>query len=304
MVICSPEIYPDKRAINFFPPHSQHDADQEVPSHEAADTVDADTEVPSNEATNTVEADTEVPSNEATHTVEADTEVPSNEAADTVDADTEVPSNKAAQDIVAVSINALKGCLKLPKIHVTNTCENCRKLMVKPTWTFSENRHFATIPEKSIPNIEQTAASDPPFSGSIPVDQLEISYTRGSGPGGQHVNKVNTKVEIRFHIPSADWLPDWIKPRLTELAAGKINKSGYLIVKSDKTRKQILNQADCMEKIRRLVFTASKKPNEPTEEDLQLKAKRIARAQREVLRLKRDHSLKKQNRQSPGAYDV
>lgn len=57
-------------------------------------------------------------------------------------------------------------------------------------------------------------------------------------------------------------------------AAGKINKTGYLIIKSDKTRKQILNQADCIEKIRKLVFTASKKPDEPTEEDMQLKAKR------------------------------
>merc|ERR1712112_155268 len=52
------------------------------------------------------------------------------------------------------------------------------------------------------------------FSGYIPVDQLKLTYMRSSGPGGQNVNKVNSKVDMRFHLESANWLPDWIKARL------------------------------------------------------------------------------------------
>ena len=46
------------------------------------------------------------------------------------------------------------------------------------------------------------------------VDKLTVSYTRSSGPGGQNVNKVNTKAEVRFHIDSADWLPAEAKQKL------------------------------------------------------------------------------------------
>lgn len=54
------------------------------------------------------------------------------------------------------------------------------------------------------------------FSGYIPVEKLELSYCRSSGPGGQHVNKVNTKVDLRFHLKSADWLSEETKAQLAE----------------------------------------------------------------------------------------
>ena len=55
---------------------------------------------------------------------------------------------------------------------------------------------------------------------------------------------------------------------------GKINKEGYLIIKSEKTRKQILNQADCLDKVRHMIFQACVKPKELTEEDKQKIEKR------------------------------
>ena len=42
----------------------------------------------------------------------------------------------------------------------------------------------------------------------IPIDQLEIKFVRSSGPGGQNVNKLNTKAEIRFNLHSAEWLDE------------------------------------------------------------------------------------------------
>ncbi|XP_046577662.1 peptidyl-tRNA hydrolase ICT1, mitochondrial-like [Haliotis rubra] len=137
------------------------------------------------------------------------------------------------------------------------------------------------------------------FSGYIPINKLDIKYSRGSGPGGQNVNKVNTKVEVRFHVESADWIPQWIRERLLEKEAGRITKGGYLVVTSDATRKQMLNQADCMEKIRTVIFGAGELPRELTEQEKTVRDRRMAKAKQAMLKEKRHHSLKKQHRQTP-----
>lgn len=54
------------------------------------------------------------------------------------------------------------------------------------------------------------------FNGFIPIDQLEITYSRSSGPGGQNVNTVNTKVDLRFNVKNAKWLSDDLKDKLLE----------------------------------------------------------------------------------------
>uniref|UniRef100_A0A0B6ZMY7 Large ribosomal subunit protein mL62 n=1 Tax=Arion vulgaris TaxID=1028688 RepID=A0A0B6ZMY7_9EUPU len=125
------------------------------------------------------------------------------------------------------------------------------------------------------PQVSTNSKGQEQFTGYIPVDQLKITVSRSSGPGGQSVNTTNSKVEIRFHVESASWIPDWIKPRVTEQAEGKITKDGFLVIRSDMTRKQILNQADCMNKLRNLIFAASVLPKEPTKEEIKLKNQRI-----------------------------
>ncbi|CAH8861422.1 unnamed protein product [Trichobilharzia szidati] len=61
------------------------------------------------------------------------------------------------------------------------------------------------------PSINQES-----FSGYIPLNELQISYMYSGGPGGQHVNKNKTKVEVRFHVPSASWIPEKAKQLLME----------------------------------------------------------------------------------------
>ncbi|KAF7243791.1 hypothetical protein EG68_10779 [Paragonimus skrjabini miyazakii] len=70
---------------------------------------------------------------------------------------------------------------------------------------------------------DQLSKASPPkkeqadrFQGFIPLDDLQISYSLSSGPGGQHVNKTRSKVEIRFHIPSASWIPENVRSHLME----------------------------------------------------------------------------------------
>lgn len=48
------------------------------------------------------------------------------------------------------------------------------------------------------------------------MDQLQVTYDRSSGPGGQNVNKVATKVDLRFHVNNANWISDEVKKRLHE----------------------------------------------------------------------------------------
>lgn len=55
------------------------------------------------------------------------------------------------------------------------------------------------------------------MSSSVYVsDKLDITYSRSSGPGGQNVDKVNTKVDLRFHVASAEWLSQDIRDRILE----------------------------------------------------------------------------------------
>ena len=58
---------------------------------------------------------------------------------------------------------------------------------------------------------------------NIPFDKLQYNFSRSSGPGGQNVNKLNTKVELRMNLNS-DWLPTNIRQRLEELYRNRINK--------------------------------------------------------------------------------
>ncbi|KAF4522078.1 hypothetical protein B566_EDAN004062 [Ephemera danica] len=108
------------------------------------------------------------------------------------------------------------------------------------------------------------------FDGFIPIDKLDITYSRSSGPGGQNVNTVSTKVDLRVHIATADWMHPDIKAKMLEEHKTKINKEGFLIIRSDKTRSQQLNLADAMSKLREMLWNAAQPTNkEATPETLE-----------------------------------
>ncbi|XP_036405091.1 peptidyl-tRNA hydrolase ICT1, mitochondrial isoform X2 [Megalops cyprinoides] len=123
---------------------------------------------------------------------------------------------------------------------------------------------------------------------NIPVDRLTVTYSRSSGPGGQHVNKVNTKAEVRFHVQTADWIPAENKNR--------INKAGELLVTSEVSRSQQRNLEDCLQKINDIISKANQKPQEPTAEDVALRQARLEHRNQERLKQKKMHSTLKQNR--------
>ncbi|NWX84109.1 ICT1 hydrolase, partial [Nothoprocta pentlandii] len=129
-------------------------------------------------------------------------------------------------------------------------------------------------------------------------DRLTISYCRSSGPGGQNVNKVNTKAEVRFHLASADWIPEDVREKMALMHRKKINRAGELIVNSEESRYQMRNLAICLEKIRGLVTEATEKPKVVSKETSQQLIERVERMNRERLRQKRIHSSIKQSRKA------
>lgn len=96
----------------------------------------------------------------------------------------------------------------------------------------------------------------------IPLDKVEFSYARSSGPGGQNVNKVNTKAEVRFHVDTADWLPVDVRSRLLSYQENKVTKEGMLVVTSQEHRTQAKNREDCMSKLRVMIAEAYIEPKD------------------------------------------
>jgi ribosome-associated protein len=99
--------------------------------------------------------------------------------------------------------------------------------------------------------------------------ELVFTATRSSGPGGQHVNKVSTRVELRFDIPGSMVFNDDDKQRLMLKLKNKINEDGILYLTSQETRSQVKNKEKVMEKFFALIqksLTREKKriPTKPT----------------------------------------
>ncbi len=125
---------------------------------------------------------------------------------------------------------------------------------------------------------------------AIPHDELEFSFSRSAGPGGQNVNKLNTKAELRWHIGESAALEESIKERFVRQNRSRINNDGQLVLTSQRYRTQKRNIDDCLEKLRQLVLKAATPPKPR-------KKTRPSRAsQQRRLKQKRQHSEKKQRR--------
>ncbi|CAH1714647.1 unnamed protein product [Aphis gossypii] len=165
-----------------------------------------------------------------------------------------------------------------------------------------KNLHPKSSLKITTPSHEQLSADDKIFTGFIPIEELEITYSTSSGPGGQNVNKVNTKVDLRFKVESAKWLNEEVRQKLINIHQNKLTKEGYLVIRSEKTRSQQLNLADAMERLRSLVWKAAEPEPKQSEETIERIRRRIEKANRTRLIEKKMKSLTKSNRQAPTVF--
>ena len=114
---------------------------------------------------------------------------------------------------------------------------------------------------------------------AIQLDESEIhfKFIRSPGPGGQHVNKAATAVQLRFDLAHSSSLPDHVRHRLKKLAKNRINAKGVLIISANRFRSQDLNRKDALDRLKHLIVksTMEIRPRRSTKPTIASMKKRI-----------------------------
>lgn len=124
---------------------------------------------------------------------------------------------------------------------------------------------------------------------------LEERFVRAPGPGGQHVNKSATAVQLRFALRACDTLSDDVKDRLRRLAGSRLNRRGDLVLTATRHRSQARNRDEARARLAKLVLRALQEPK------LRKPARGPSAAQRRrrVEDKRRRGDLKRQRRRPP-----
>lgn len=123
------------------------------------------------------------------------------------------------------------------------------------------------------------------IADTILIDEAEIEerFIRASGPGGQHVNKTESAVQLRFDLAGNTTLPEAAKRRLVRLAGSRMTKDGALVLRADTHRERARNRAEARDRLRKLIEQAliAPKPRKKARPSLaSMKRVKTAKAQK------------------------
>ena len=128
------------------------------------------------------------------------------------------------------------------------------------------------MPPPASPSPENPDRPNPPAAGGVvggvelapgvtaPLDALRLQYARGSGPGGQNVNKVNTKAELWLDLARVRGLTAGAMERLRTLAGSRLTTAGEVHLSSDESRSQEGNRSEILRRLREMIVEARREP--------------------------------------------
>jgi len=126
----------------------------------------------------------------------------------------------------------------------------------------------------------------------IPLREFRFTFARSSGPGGQNVNKLNTKAVLHWPVVQSPSLPEAVKNRLLQQQRRRVSTEGELLITSQRFRDAGRNVADCLEKLRRMLAEAAttpkrRKPTKPTRASIE---RRLDRKRKQAQKKRRRRS--------------
>jgi len=131
---------------------------------------------------------------------------------------------------------------------------------------------------------------------SIDEREIEESFVRASGPGGQNVNKLATAVQLRFNVRASPSLPDDVRARLELLSGSRLTRDGYLVITAQRHRTQGRNRQDALDRLIDLIRRASiaprpRRPTKPTKaaRERRVEAKKHRAGLKQMRRVKPTH---------------
>ena len=101
-----------------------------------------------------------------------------------------------------------------------------------------------------------------PITDTLSIDDDELSWkaTRASGPGGQHVNKTSTAIELRFDVANSPSLQPDVRERLTRLGGSRMTLDGVLVLFAQGSRSQEMNRQEALDRLVELIRKALVRP--------------------------------------------
>ncbi len=113
-------------------------------------------------------------------------------------------------------------------------------------------------------------------------DEIEEHFIRASGPGGQHVNKTSSGVQLRFDVTNSPALPEDVRRRLKNIAGTRLTTEGILVIAATNNRSQSANRREALDRLVALIQEAEKRPKHrrKTRPSMGAKAKRMENKQR------------------------
>jgi ribosome-associated protein len=90
--------------------------------------------------------------------------------------------------------------------------------------------------------------------------EIEESFVRAAGPGGQHVNKTSSAVQLRFDVRHSPSLPPDVRARMERLAGQRLTKDGVLVLVAQGERSQLRNRAEALARLVELILAAAHRP--------------------------------------------